>query len=116
MTVISDPADPVEIETLCQMLCARYDVPVDILMNNAGIQHVAPLEEYPSEEWDAMLAINLSAASRDEVIHKVSLTEHPSKRFAIIEEVAAAPAFVCVALAASITGITLPLDGGWTAH
>ena len=36
--------------------------PIDILVNNAGIQHVAPVEEFPPEEWDAILAINLSAA------------------------------------------------------
>ena len=35
---------------------------VDILVNNAGIQHVAPLETFPPEKWDAILAINLSAA------------------------------------------------------
>ena len=37
--------------------------PVDLLVNNAGIQHVAPVEEFPgTERWDAILAINLSAA------------------------------------------------------
>jgi 3-hydroxybutyrate dehydrogenase len=35
---------------------------VDILINNAGIQHVAPIEEFPPEKWDQVLAINLSAA------------------------------------------------------
>jgi 3-hydroxybutyrate dehydrogenase len=35
---------------------------VDILVNNAGIQHVSPIEEFPVEKWDAILAINLSAA------------------------------------------------------
>ncbi len=34
----------------------------DILVNNAGIQHVARLEDFPIERWDAVLAINLSAA------------------------------------------------------
>lgn len=34
---------------------------VDILMNNAGIQFVAPLAEYPTEKWDAIIAINLSS-------------------------------------------------------
>lgn len=34
---------------------------VDILINNAGIQHVAPLDQFPVEKWDAILAINLSA-------------------------------------------------------
>ncbi len=35
---------------------------VDILINNAGIQHTAPVQQFPVERWDAILAINLSAA------------------------------------------------------
>ena len=35
---------------------------VDILVNNAGIQHVANVEDFPPERWDAVLAVNLSAA------------------------------------------------------
>jgi 3-hydroxybutyrate dehydrogenase len=35
---------------------------VDVLVNNAGIQHVAPIEEFPIDKWDAIIAINLSAA------------------------------------------------------
>ena len=36
--------------------------PVDILVNNAGIQHVCSVIDFPPEKWDAMLAVNLSAA------------------------------------------------------
>jgi 3-hydroxybutyrate dehydrogenase len=35
---------------------------VDVLVNNAGIQHVEPVETFPPEKWDAILAINLSSA------------------------------------------------------
>ena len=35
---------------------------IDILVNNAGIQHTAPLEDFPTEKWDAIMAVNLSAA------------------------------------------------------
>jgi len=35
---------------------------LDVLVNNAGIQHVAPVEDFPIEQWDAILAINLSSA------------------------------------------------------
>ena len=35
---------------------------VDILVNNAGIQHVSPVEEFPEEKWDAIIAVNLSSA------------------------------------------------------
>jgi 3-hydroxybutyrate dehydrogenase len=34
---------------------------VDILINNAGIQHIAPVHEFPPDRWDAIIAINLSA-------------------------------------------------------
>lgn len=35
---------------------------IDILVNNAGIQHVSPIEDFPPEKWEAILALNLSAA------------------------------------------------------
>ena len=35
---------------------------VDILISNAGMQHVAPVEEFPVEKWDAIIALNLTAA------------------------------------------------------
>src|SRR3974390_3088717 len=35
---------------------------VDVLVNNAGIQFVSPIEEFPIDKWDAIIAINLSAA------------------------------------------------------
>ena len=35
---------------------------VDVLVNNAGIQHVAPLQEFPVAKWDAIIAIDLSSA------------------------------------------------------
>ncbi len=35
---------------------------VDILINNAGMQHVAPIDQFPVDKWDLMLALNLSAA------------------------------------------------------
>src|SRR6202047_3028922 len=34
---------------------------VDVLVNNAGIQHIAPVHEFPLERWDAVIAINLTA-------------------------------------------------------
>ncbi|MPW22906.1 3-hydroxybutyrate dehydrogenase [Paraburkholderia sp. CNPSo 3157] len=35
---------------------------VDIVVNNAGIQHVAPIDEQPDDRWDAVIAVNLSSA------------------------------------------------------
>lgn len=54
--------------------------------------------------------------SRDAVIRDVFLAEQPTKRFVTVDEVAGTVAFLCSEQAASITGIALPIDGGWTAH
>ena len=35
---------------------------IDVLVNNAGIQHVAPIEDFPTEKWDDIIAVNLSAS------------------------------------------------------
>ena len=52
---------PNEIAELMTQVADRLG-PVDILVNNAGIQFVSPLEAFPDEKWDAVIAINLSAA------------------------------------------------------
>jgi 3-hydroxybutyrate dehydrogenase len=54
--------------------------------------------------------------SRDEVIRKIFLAEQPTRRFATVEEIAETVVFLCGEAAASITGVALPVDGGWTAH
>ena len=59
--------DPAAIDVLCAELAAQHRVKVgysgaDVLVNNAGIQHVAPIESFPEDRWDAVIAINLSAA------------------------------------------------------
>jgi 3-hydroxybutyrate dehydrogenase len=36
--------------------------PIDVLVNNAGIQFVSPIEDFPPEKWDAIIAVDLSAA------------------------------------------------------
>lgn len=56
----ADLTCPTEIEDLAQRCAARGGI--DILINNAGIQHVAPLESFPAERWEAVIALNLSAA------------------------------------------------------
>lgn len=177
---------------------------LDVLVNNAGIQHVAPVDQFPVSKWDAILAINLSSAfhtiqhalptmrkngfgrivniasahglvaspfkaayvaakhgivgltkvvaleaaedgitcnaicpgyvytplveaqiegqakvhgiPREQVIREVLLAQQPNKRFAAVEELGELTVFLASEAAASITGIALPVDGGWTAH
>ena len=45
----------------CRALIEKAGV-CDVLVNNAGIQHVAPMHEFPAEKWDAIIAINMSSA------------------------------------------------------
>jgi len=62
--VVHFPADmtrPQEIAQLMAQAAERFGT-VDVLVNNAGIQHVAPIDQFPPEKWDAILAINLSSA------------------------------------------------------
>ncbi|CAN7400624.1 3-hydroxybutyrate dehydrogenase [Bradyrhizobium sp. LjRoot220] len=54
--------------------------------------------------------------SREQVIHDVLLAQQPNKRFATVEQLGALTVFLASDAAASITGIALPVDGGWTAH
>jgi 3-hydroxybutyrate dehydrogenase len=177
---------------------------LDVVVNNAGIQHVAPLAEFPVEKWQAILAIDLSSAfhttrcalpamrahgwgriiniasahglvaspfksayvaakhgligltkvtaletaeegitcnaicpgyvftplveaqieaqakahniPRDQVVRDVLLAQQPNKKFATVEEMGAVAVFLASDAAASITGVALPVDGGWTAH
>lgn len=177
---------------------------IDILINNAGIQYVSPIDEFPPEKWDQIIAINLSSAfhtiraalpkmkekgwgriintasahslvaspfksayvsakhgiagltktvalevathkitcncispgyvwtplvekqipdtmkvrglTREQVINDVMLAGQPTKDFVTVEQVAALAVFLCTDGAKSITGATLPIDGGWTAE
>ena len=57
----ADMSKPAEIAALVAATEARFGG-VDILANNAGIQHVARIENFPPEKWDAIIAVNLSAS------------------------------------------------------
>jgi 3-hydroxybutyrate dehydrogenase len=199
----ADMTSPVAIAEMIAATLAEHGR-LDVLVNNAGIQFVAPLDQFPVEKWDAILSINLSSAfhttrlallamrqnkfgriiniasayglvaspfkaayvatkhgivgltkvtaletaeegitcnaicpgyvytplveaqidgqakahgiSREAVIHDVLLAQQPNKRFATVEELGALTVFLASDAAASITGIALPVDGGWTAH
>jgi 3-hydroxybutyrate dehydrogenase len=57
----ADMSDPAAIERMMRRCAEELGGP-DILVNNAGIQHVSPVESFPPGKWDAIIAINLSAA------------------------------------------------------
>jgi 3-hydroxybutyrate dehydrogenase len=59
-----DPANMLRHNQIAEMIAKteRDFGSVDVLVNNAGIQHVAPVEEFPIEQWDSIIAINLSSA------------------------------------------------------
>jgi 3-hydroxybutyrate dehydrogenase len=199
----ADMSNPVSI---AEMIATALDSfgRIDVLVNNAGIQHVAPLVEFPTQKWDAIIAINLSSAfhttrlalpamvknnwgrviniasahglvgsafksayvaakhgmlgltkvtalevaehgvtcnaicpgyvhtplveaqiesqsrshmiPREQVIRDVLLAQQPNKRFATVDELGALAVFLSSDAAASITGASIPIDGGWTAH
>ncbi len=57
----ADMSQPQAIRDLAGQALSEFGK-VDIVVNNAGIQHVAPIEEFPESKWNAILAINLSSA------------------------------------------------------
>ena len=62
--VIFDAAnmmEPDEISLMIKTAESRFGV-IDVLVNNAGIQYVSKIEDFPPEKWDAIIAINLSSA------------------------------------------------------
>jgi 3-hydroxybutyrate dehydrogenase len=57
----ADMTKPEEIRAMVSDCTSKLGAP-DILINNAGIQHVAPVDEFPEDKWDAILSIILSSA------------------------------------------------------
>ena len=57
----ADMSKPDEIEDMIAFASKTFGS-LDVLVNNAGIQHVARTENFPVEKWDAIIAINLSSA------------------------------------------------------
>ena len=116
--VLNGFGDPAEIEALIAQIAGMHDVKVrydgadmskpdaieammarairefgaiDVLVNNAGIQHVAPIEEFPVEKWNAIIAIDL-VASFHTIRH--ALPSMKQRRWGRIINVASAHALV----------------------
>ena len=70
----ADMSRPDAIEDMMAKALAEFGS-IDLLINNAGIQHVAPVDDFPLDKWDAILAINLSA-----VFHTTRLALPAMKR------------------------------------
>ena len=61
---VHSPADMTKPKEIAEMVALGENTfgSVDVLINNAGIQFVSPIEDFPIEKWDAIIAINLSSA------------------------------------------------------
>ena len=200
------PADMSKPSEIAEMIDAANQAfgRIDIMVNNAGIQHVEAIETFPPEKWDAIIAINLTAAfhttravipqmkarrwgriinvasahalvaspfksayvaakhgvlgftktaalecaefgitvnaicpgyvltplvqkqipetakargiTETQVINDVLLHAQPTHEFVTTEQLGAVAVFLCTDAAKSITGVALPVDGGWTAQ
>jgi 3-hydroxybutyrate dehydrogenase len=82
----ADMSKPEAIEAMMQKALAEFGC-----VNNAGIQHVAPIDEFPPAKWDAILAINLSAAFHT---IRLALPQMKARGFGRIINVASAHALV----------------------
>lgn len=64
ITAVYNGADMTKADEIRAMMAIAAETfgSVDIVVNNAGIQHVSPIDEFPTEKWDAIIAINLTSA------------------------------------------------------
>ncbi len=71
-------------------ICGR----IDVLVNNAGIQHVASITDFPDEKWDAVIAINLSSAFHTS---KIALADMQKRGWGRVINIASAHGLVASA-------------------
>ena len=86
----ADMTKPDEIAGLIAETSERFGQ-VDVVVNNAGIQNVAPIEEFPVEKWDMIIAINLSSAFHT---IRLSLADMKQRKWGRIINVASAHGLV----------------------
>ena len=86
----ADLSRPEQIDSMIAKALAEFGA-IDVLVNNAGIQYVAPIEEFPVERWNAILAINLSASFH---AIRLALPAMKAKKWGRIINIASAHALV----------------------
>jgi 3-hydroxybutyrate dehydrogenase len=86
----ADMSNPASIAEMIETTLRRFGR-LDVLVNNAGIQHVAPLQDFPVAKWDAILAINLSSAFHTT---RLALPSMVANRWGRIINIASAHALV----------------------
>jgi len=62
--VLYHPADiskPAQIKDMMETTITKFGA-LHVLVNNAGIQHVSPIEQFPDDKWDLIISVNLSSA------------------------------------------------------
>lgn len=206
VNVLYHAADMTKSDEIADLISFSVDKfgSIDVLVNNAGIQFVAPIDEFPEQKWDAIIAINLSSSfhtirhalphmrkqgwgrivnlasahaivaspyksayvaakhgiagltktvaleaadqgitcnavcpgyvwtplvenqiadtaeargiSQEEVKTDVLLAAQPTKQFVTVEQIGGVVNFLCSDTASNVTGVVMPVDGGWTAH
>jgi len=76
----------------------------------------------PGYVWTSLVEKQVAAQaaahglSEEDVVKKIFLADQPTRKFATVNEIAGTVAFLCGPFAGSITGTTIAVDGGWTAH
>jgi 3-hydroxybutyrate dehydrogenase len=86
----ADISKPEEITTMIKTIEDEFGA-IDVIVNNAGIQFVSPVEDFPMEKWNAILAINLSGSFH--TIHS-ALPKMKEKAWGRIINIASAHALV----------------------
>ena len=86
----ADLTDVGQIESMVAGVVEEFGA-IDILINNAGIQHVAPVEDFPVEKWDKIIALNMTACFHT---IRLALPLMKQKRWGRIINIASAHALV----------------------
>jgi len=86
----ADLSKQAEIETMIAKALAEFGA-IDLLVNNAGIQFVAPVDEFPVDKWNAIIAINLTASFHTV---RLALPQMKAKKWGRVINIASAHALV----------------------